>query len=251
MKIKFSCPHCGKRYTTDKNNIGKMARCKTCEYRFSVSEADNIAGSIKSTYIDKILIQGADILYNEIDKIIVKIARKKSALGESKNGILNYNPFELLYFVDYIICELLKLEHLSKNTYKEITNNFLRIHLSDFKTSTELKYGKMALFSKENTSEENMHAVRMDEYQSYLPNIANSWEDIIVYDKDKSLIFKAIIEVMQKLSINMFNGRINEAFVEDSVEVLQLFFAYQIDIQSKFQNLILEEVIKVKKVTSA
>jgi transcription elongation factor Elf1 len=247
MKIKFSCPHCGKRYTTDKNNIGKMARCKTCEYRFTVMEADNIAGSIKSTYIDKILIQGADILYNEIDKIIVKIARRKKDKGDKKNGILNYDPFELLYFVDYIICELLKLEHLSKNTYKEITNNFLRIHLSDFKVSTELKYGKIALFSKEKNSEENMHAVRMDEYQSYLPNIANSWEDIIVYDKDRSLIFKAIIQVMEKLSNNMFNGKINDEFVEESVEVLQLFFAYQIDIQRKFQNLILEEVIKVKK----
>ena len=227
-----------------------MARCKTCEYRFTVTETDNLAGSIKSTYIDKILIQGADILYNEIDKIIVKIARRKKEQGEGKNGILNYDAFELLYFVDYIICELLKLEHLSKNTYKEITNNFLRIHLSDFKTSTELKYGKIALFSKEGNSEENMHAMRMDEYQSYLPNIANSWEDILVYDKDRSLIFKAILQVMEKLSINMFNGKVNGIFVDESVEVLQLFFAYQIDIQRKFQNLILEEVIKVKTYTN-
>ena len=227
-----------------------MARCKTCEYRFTVRETDNLAGSIKSTYIDKILIQGADILYNEIDKIIVKIARRKKEQGEGKNGILNYDPFELLYFVDYIIAELLKLEHLSKNTYKEITNNFLRIHLSDFKTSTELKYGKIALFSKEGNSEENMHAMRMDEYQSYLPNIANSWEDILVYDKDRSLIFKAILQVMEKLSINMFNGKVNGIFVDESVEVLQLFFAYQIDIQRKFQNLILEEVIKVKTYTN-
>jgi transcription elongation factor Elf1 len=247
MKIKFSCPHCGKRYTTDKNNIGKMARCKTCEYRFTVTETENLAGSIKSTFIDKILIQGADILYNEIDKIIVKIARRKKEQGDGKNGIMNYDPFELLYFVDYIICELLKLEHLSKNTYKEITNNFLHIHLEDFKTSTELKYGKMVIFSKQGHSEENIHALRMDEYQSYLPNIANSWEDIIVYDKDRSLIFKAIIQVMEKLSNNMFNGKINNTFVDECVEVLQLFFAYQIDIQRKFQNLILEEVIKVKR----
>ena len=108
----------------------------------------------------------------------------------------------------------------------------------------------MVIFSKEGQSEENMHALRMDEYQSYLPNIANSWEDIIVYDKDRSLIFKAIIQVMEKLSNNMFNGKIIDAFVDESVEVLQLFFAYQIDIQSKFQNLILEEVIKVKRASN-
>lgn len=249
MDLKFTCPSCGTSYLTHHNNFGRYAKCRKCEYLFEVSELTNITSSFKNTFIDKILIQGADSLYNEVDKIIMKMASVEDVNIIQKDNLLNYNPFELLYFTNYIVCELLKLEHLSKKTYREIVFNFLRMHLKTFKITMELRVGKALLFLKEGNDDETRQRARMGEYLSYLSNIGSSWESVILYDRDRSIIFQAIVKVVERLSHHLFKGEIKQLFVDETVEAVQLFFANQIDLQQKFQKLVLEEVIKIKKIS--
>lgn len=248
MSFKFCCPLCGKNYLTYNDNFGKYAKCRVCDYLFEIKEKTNITAAFKTTFIDKVLIHGSDLLFNEIDKLIVKtsILRKKQNIME--DGIVNYDGSELLFFTDYIVCELLKLEGLSKKTYREIVHNFLKMHFREFKSNSEEKYGK-DLLSPGNENEDIIkQRARIGEYLSYLSNIAASWEAVIQYDKDNSLIFQAVEKVVERLNHYLFKGRLIPSFVDEAVELVQLFFANQIEHQRKFQKFILEEVIKVKKI---
>lgn len=248
MSFSFCCPLCGKSYITFSENLGKYAKCRTCEYLFEVKEKTNITALFKTTFIDRILVHGSDVLFNELDKLIVKISIKRKKENSEQEGLVNYDSSELLFFTDYIVCELLKLERLSKKTYREMVYNFLKIHEREFNANRQEKYGRTFFFSEDETNEINKQRTRIGEYLRYLSNIAASWEAVIQYDKDNSLIFQAVEKVIERLSHYLFKGKIIPDFVEEAVEIVQLFFGSQVGRQRKYQNLIMEEVIKVKKI---
>jgi hypothetical protein len=247
MSFKFCCPYCGMNYITYNDNYGKYAKCRTCQYLFSVTAKANITAYYKTAFIERVLIQGSDLLYNEIDKLILKLSIKIKQQNVHDEGLVNYDPYELLYFTDYIVCELLKMERLNKKTYREIIHNFLKIHLREFKTVQEMKYRDTISLSRREGANVTRQRARMGEYLRYLSNIGTSWETIIMYDKDNHMIFNAIERVSERLSFHLFKGRVVQEFVYEAVETVQLFFSTQVDQQRKFQKFILEEVIKIKR----
>ena len=249
MNFKFSCPYCGKNYLTFRQHFGKYAKCRTCQYLFTITEKSNISAFYKTTFIERVLIQGSDLLFNEIDKLILKLSIKAKQQNALEEGLVNYDPYELLYFSDYIVCELLKMERLNKKTYREIIHNFLKIHLREFVTVQEMKYHDTLFMPKREGGNVTRQRARMGEYLRYLSNIGPSWEAVIMYDNDNHLIFQAIENVVERLSFHLFKGRVVQPFIYEAVETVQLFFSGQVDLQRKYQKLVLEEVIKIKSLS--
>lgn len=246
MDFKFNCPYCGKNYLTYNRHLGKYAKCRTCGYLFSIYGTSDITAYFKTNFIERVLIQGSDLLFNELDKLILKLSIRIRQQNPHDLSLVNYDVHELSYFTDYIVCELLKLEHINKKTYREIVHNFLKIHLREFSTIQEMKYSDSATVPKKESGNETRQRIRLGEYLRYLSNIGTSWEAVIMYDNDNHIIFDAIEKVCERLSFHLFKGRVVEQFVYDAVDTVQLFFARQVDLQRKYQKLVLEEVIKIK-----
>jgi len=180
---------------------------------------DEFKRSHNEEFVD-LLEELADGLFDRINNII--------------NG--NHNEIELLYFVDYVVCDLFRGTNLSNAVYDEIVNEFLKRHLL-VKTLNKVKvmYYKsesqpyMDKLSKESDN-------RINEYKTQYP-LLNS---ILTGDSE------AILKLIKNASNHLFEKRNND-FVKEMYTILVDFQLTQIKRQENLLDHILKRPAKSRK----
>lgn len=112
----------------------------------AISSLSKNLSAIEESYVNY-LIKSADVLMTLIEEVLEK----------------DYNELELVYFIEYVVCDVFKSSSLTDQTYTKVVNEFLKNHLFG---EVSLKLGTK---SENLVSDLNNYSVqvtnRMNEYK--------------------------------------------------------------------------------------
>lgn len=177
----------------------------------------------KKSHIEEfveLLEEMADGLYDRIKQIIKR----------------NYHDSELLYFVDYVVCDLFRGTKLSDDVYWEIVNEFLKRNI----LLQSLNKLKVMYYKDKSQSYLNKltieRANRMNEYKNFYP-LLNS---ILTGDSD------TIIKLIGDASDHIY-GKKNNDFIKEMYPILTDFQLTQQKKQRDLSHRLIENSVKSKK----
>ncbi|NHZ86310.1 MAG: hypothetical protein GWP19_10570 [Planctomycetia bacterium] len=166
------------------------------------------------------LIKSADVLMTLIKEVLEK----------------DYDKLELVYFVEYVVCDVFKTSSFTEQTYSKVVNEFLKNHLfREVSLRFETKSGN--LVNDLNNYSDQVKS-RMNEYK-----ISYSISDWFIYEHVEKQSDSGLHFLISDLLHNLYPTEERMAHLERKIRlIVMLYISEQIINQEKLITNIIESV---------